>query len=95
MPNRIDEKAAAEPRKGMPSAGISESEFKARFRAQFIDPAFDNLQSELDRVADAAWSAYEQSRKSPNTLKAGPGFADPDYDLAVDWLNDLREPRPK
>jgi len=87
MPTRIDEKAASEPRKGMPSARISEGEFKARFRAQFIDPAFDGLQSDLDRIADAAWSAYEQSRKSPNTLKAGPGFADPDYDLAVDWLN--------
>jgi len=30
--------------------------------------------------------AYSNSRKSPVTRKAGPDFADPDYDLAVDWL---------
>ena len=87
MPNGIDEKAAIEPRKGMPSARLSESAFKARFKEQFIDPAFDALQGELERIADAAWSAYEQNRKSPKTLKAGPGFADPDYDLAIDWLD--------
>jgi multimeric flavodoxin WrbA len=33
-----------------------------------------------------AWDAYEHSRKSPRTRKAGPEFADPDYDLAVDWI---------
>ncbi len=30
------------------------------------------------------------SRKAPVTRKAGPGFADPDYEIAVDWL-DARE----
>ena len=35
---------------------------------------------------DAAWDAYSHSRKSPVTRKAGPGFADPDYDISVDWL---------
>src|SRR5690606_9252376 len=38
------------------------------------------------RVAAAAWDAYAHSRKSPLTQKAGPEFADPDYDLATDWL---------
>jgi NADPH-dependent FMN reductase len=41
---------------------------------------------ELAAVADAAWDAYADSRKSPLTRKAGPGFADPDYELANDWL---------
>jgi hypothetical protein len=32
-----------------------------------------------------AWQAYVNSHKSPVTVKAGPGFADPDYDLSVEW----------
>lgn len=35
---------------------------------------------------EAAWDAYSHSRKSPITRKAGPGFADPDYEISVDWL---------
>jgi multimeric flavodoxin WrbA len=76
-----------EPRKGMPSPRVSEQEFKKRFRSQFPDPAFDTLQSELDRITQAAWDAYEHSRKSPRTRKAGQDFADPGYDLAIEWLH--------
>jgi multimeric flavodoxin WrbA len=76
-----------EPRKGMPSPRLSEDEFKRRYREQFVDPAFDSLAEEVDRVVAAAWDAYSNSRKSPHTRKAGAGFADPDYDLAVDWIN--------
>ena len=32
-----------------------------------------------------AWDAYRNERKSPQTTKTGPDFADPDYDLSVDW----------
>jgi multimeric flavodoxin WrbA len=71
----------------MPSPRLSEDEFKRRYREQFVDPAFDSLAEELDRVVAAAWDAYSNSRKSPHTRKAGAGFADPDYDLAVDWIN--------
>jgi hypothetical protein len=35
----------------------------------------------------AAWKGYTNSRKSPRTRKAGAGFSDPDYDLAIDWIN--------
>ncbi len=78
---------AHEPRKGMPSPRLPEEEFKRRFRLQFIDPAFGPLGAELDKITDAAWDAYKNSRKSPHTQKAGSGFADPDYDIAVDWMN--------
>jgi multimeric flavodoxin WrbA len=44
------------------------------------------LQAELEKVATAAWCGYSEYRKSPHTRKAGPEFADPDYDLSVDWL---------
>jgi multimeric flavodoxin WrbA len=70
----------------MPSPRLSESEFRARFVAQFQDPAFASLAVELDRIAAAAWNAYEHSRKAPRTRKAGSEFADPDYDLSIDWL---------
>ena len=75
-----------EPRKGSPSPRLAEPEFRRRFLGQFQDPAYDPLQAELGRIADAAWDAYSHSRKSPHTRKAGPGFADPDYDLSVDWI---------
>ena len=79
--------AAPEPRKGMPSPQLDEAEFKRRFLGQYIDPAFAPLGDDLSRIADAAWDAYANSRKAPRTRKAGPEFADPDYDLAVDWLD--------
>lgn len=75
-----------EPRKGMPSPRLGEAEFKRRFRTQFQDRNFEPLQAELEAITHAAWDAYEHSRKSPKTRKAGPEFEDPDYDLAVDWL---------
>jgi multimeric flavodoxin WrbA len=76
----------ATPRHGMPSPRLAEAEFKARFRLQFQDPAFESLAEQVDRLADAAWDGYSNQRKSPHTRKAGPGFADPDYDMAVDWI---------
>jgi multimeric flavodoxin WrbA len=71
----------------MPSPRLSKTEFKKRLLDQFIDPAFAPLADELGRIADAAWDAYANSRKAPRTRKAGPGFADPEYDLATDWLD--------
>ena len=77
---------APEPRKGMPSPQLEEAEFRKRFLSTFSDPAFEQLKAELERVASVAWDGYTNGRKSPRTRKAGPGFADPDYDLAEDWI---------
>lgn len=44
------------------------------------------MQSELAAIAAAAFEAYAAGRKAPITRKAGPGFADPDYEIALDWL---------
>ena len=76
---------APEPRKGMPSPQLEEAEFRKRFLSTFSDPAFEQLKAELERVASVAWDGYTNGRKSPRTRKAGPGFADPDYDLSDDW----------
>jgi multimeric flavodoxin WrbA len=78
--------AIPEARKGTPDPTLSEDEFRRRFLQPFQDQAFDPLHDELRRIADAAWDAYSHHRKSPRTRKAGPGFADPDYDLAIDWI---------
>jgi multimeric flavodoxin WrbA len=78
--------AALEPRKGTPSPRLAESEFRRRFLSRFQDPAFESLRSELDKIASAAWDAYENERKAPHTHKAGAAFKDPDYYLSVDWL---------
>src|SRR4051812_42491909 len=73
-------------RKGMPPVKLSREAFERRYKSQFVDPAFAKLTPELDAIVAAAWDAYSHSRKAPLTRKAGAGFADPDYDLAVDWL---------
>jgi multimeric flavodoxin WrbA len=73
-------------REGMPSVELDEAEFKRRFLARFFDPAFGALQAELIKVAEAAWDGYKNDRKAPRTAKAGEGFADPDYDISVEWL---------
>jgi multimeric flavodoxin WrbA len=70
----------------MPPVKLDRAEFERRFKSRFVDPAFDPLEKELQAITDAAWDAYADSRKAPHTRKAGPGFADPDYDISTDWL---------
>lgn len=77
--------AAPEPRKGMPSPQLDEAAFTERYRSRFNDPAFDPLRGEIDRIVAVAWDAYTDGRKAPVTEKAGPGYADPNYELSVDW----------
>jgi multimeric flavodoxin WrbA len=77
---------AIDVRKGMPPRKIGREAFDQRYLSAFKDPAFEHLDAELKAIIDVAWEAYAEGRKSPVTRKAGPGFADPDYDLAVDWL---------
>ena len=73
-------------RTGSPSVELTRDEFRERFRTQFVDPNFDPLQAEIDKLEDVAWKNYQGHRKAPRTRKAGKGFEDPDYDLSVDWL---------
>ena len=82
----LSDAGKTKPRKGMPSPRLDEETFKRRFCNQFADPAFDKIDEERQRMAQAAWESYENSRKSPRTREAGADFADPGYDLAVDWI---------
>ena len=75
-----------EVRKGQAPGHLSRAEFGARFRRSFFDPAFEPEADAIGRLEAIAWQAYSEGRKAPRTRKAGPGYADPDYDLSVDWL---------
>jgi multimeric flavodoxin WrbA len=72
--------------KGMPSVELDRAEFARRFRQRHADPLFEPVDAELDAVLDKAWRSYREYHKAPRTRKAGAEFADPDYDLSVDWL---------
>lgn len=73
-------------RKGQAPAKLGRTEFGIRFRASFIDPAFRAQDSSIARLEEIAWQAYTEGRKAPFTQKAGPGYADPDYDLSTEWI---------
>lgn len=73
-------------RTGSPETQLTREEFRRRFRAQFVDPAYELVAVELDRIEDVAWRAYDDHRKAPHTRRAGDEFADPDYELSEDWL---------
>jgi multimeric flavodoxin WrbA len=73
-------------RKGMPSTKLPRAEFEKRMRSRLADPAFDGLDREINALIDAAWESYEHSRKAPRTQRAGAGYHDPNYELAIDWI---------
>ena len=84
--------APAQPRvrTGQTPTKLSKDEFIRRWNQNFYDPAFEQKRAELDAIREIAWQAYDDARKSPRTRKAGPGFADPEYELSIEWL-DARE----
>ena len=77
---------ATEVRKGQYAGTLERSEFGRRFRNDFVDPAYRGEDEAIARLEAIAWDAYQEGRKAPITRKAGPGFADPDYDLSVEWF---------
>lgn len=73
-------------RKGQAPAPLSREEFGVRYQTSFRDPAFASEKPAIERIEQIAWLAYVDGRKSPVTRKAGAGYADPDYDISVDWI---------
>ena len=76
-----------EVRKGQADWPLDRDEFVRRFKNRFFDPEFARDETGIDQLAQIAWHTYCESRKAPRTRKAGEGFADPDYDLSVEWLS--------
>jgi len=72
-------------RKGQAPGPLTRAAFRERFAASFLDPNFDAERQSIARIAEIAWRNYKAGRKAPLTRKAGAGFADPDYDLSVEW----------
>ena len=73
-------------RTGQAPAPLSREEFGRRFRAPFKDPEFKVELGSVSRLEQIAWQAYIDGRKSPITRKAGADFADPEFELSVEWL---------
>jgi multimeric flavodoxin WrbA len=79
-------RSVPEVRKGQAKWPLTREEFTRRFNERFYDPAFAAAKPEIDRVREIAADAYFDARKSPRRRKAGRGFADPAYELPIEWL---------
>lgn len=73
-------------RKGTPNTELDRDTFARRFRAHFYDTQFTSGTGEIERLLDTAWDIYKQHRKSPRTQAAGAGYADPSYQLSIEWI---------
>jgi hypothetical protein len=74
-------------RKGMASVQLAKEEFSKRARERFYDPSFAAVTPEIEKIIDVAWKNYTECHKSPRTRAAGPGFSDPEFSLASEWLD--------
>ncbi len=74
-----------EPRKGQAPAELARDEFHLTFSRSFADPRFDAVKDALAKVEEVAWTNYIDGRKAPVTQAAGQEFADPAYELSVEW----------
>jgi hypothetical protein len=74
-------------RKGQAPETIDRGEFHTRFMQAFQDPDFDGEMQALSRLEQIAWQAYRKARKAPITRKAGPSYADPEYELSARMLD--------
>ncbi len=77
---------AVDVRKGQGDVKLTREEFERRLRERFIDPLFQTVERQVADVIDVAWKAYDEYHKSPRTRKAGPGFAEPEFELPIEWL---------
>ncbi len=73
-------------RKGQATPQLGRSEFSLRYRAFFGDPAYEREEPSIARLEEIAWQAYIEGRKAPYSHKAGPNYANPDYELSDDWV---------
>ncbi len=74
-------------RTGQAPAPLTREQFGERFRLRFYDPAFAGEQEVIARLEAIAWDALQEGRKAPITRPAGRGFADPAYEVSVQWLD--------
>jgi len=73
-------------RKGQGDVKLTREEFERRLRERFYDPEFSAVERQIADIVNVAWNTYDEYHKSPRRVKAGPGFADPEFELPVEWL---------
>jgi len=73
-------------RKGEADTKLTREQFSRQFNLSFADPDFQPEAESLARIEHIAWHNYQEGRKAPITQKAGDEFADPNYDISVEWL---------
>ena len=78
---------AVDVRKGQGDVKLTREAFERRLRERFYDPGFEKVERQIADVIDVAWNAYDEYHKSPRTRKGGPGFADPEFELPIEWLD--------
>lgn len=76
----------ADVRTGQGDVTLTRAEFERRLRERFYGPAFAAVDHQIADIVDVAWRVYDEYRKSPRKRKAGAEFADPDYELPIEWL---------
>lgn len=79
-------RAVPEVRKGQGEWPLARDEFERRYRERFYDPAFGADAVAIDKLMNVAWQNYCEYHKSPRKQKAGTEFADPEFELAEEWL---------
>ena len=72
-------------RKGQAPAKLTRDQFSLQFHRSFSDPSFEQVRYALEQVEQVAWENYDAGRKAPLTHPAGPGYADPSYELSDEW----------
>jgi multimeric flavodoxin WrbA len=70
----------------MPSVQLDKQQFRQRYFERFYDPVFEGLRPQIEQLMEKAWESYHDYHKNPRTAKAGAEFANPDFELAVEWL---------
>ena len=76
----------AEIRKGQGDVKLTREEFERRLRERFYDLEFGAVERQVGEIVEVAWHVYDEYHKSPRKRKAGPGFADPEFELPIEWL---------
>jgi multimeric flavodoxin WrbA len=74
-------------RTGQAPTPLTRAQFQERFQQRYYDPAYDGERKAIARLETIAWQALQDGRKAPITQPAGRGYADPAYELSVEWLD--------
>jgi hypothetical protein len=69
-------------RAGQTPTRLTKEEYLKRWRQRFYDPAFLSKNDDLDAIAEIAWDAYADERKSPRTDQTCPSEMSKTFRLA-------------